>query len=410
MNIVIVGLNFHPELTGIGKYTGDLAAYLAARGHAVRVITSPPYYPHWRIQSHYSGWLYQKETWRGVEIQRCPLWVPRRPTGFTRLIHLASFALSSIPALAAQLSWNPSVVICVAPALMSAPFSLVFARLSGAQAWIHVQDFELDAAQKLGLFPVSKWLADFAARFESFLLNDFDHLSTISKRMLTRLHEKVISPHKTSLFPNWVDTNLIHPLKDENSLRISLEIPAEKLIILYAGTMGKKQGLENLLAAARRLRDQTQIQFILCGDGSARAELEGDSQELPNVRFLPVQPIEKLNQLLNMADIHLLLQKADAADLVMPSKISGMLASGKAVIATADPQTELGQIVGEVGILVQPDDADALVKAILELAASNDKRIELGKKGREFAVSHWDSMAVLMEFEKDLRELAGHKH
>ncbi|MBI5944636.1 MAG: glycosyltransferase WbuB [Chloroflexi bacterium] len=410
MRILIVGLNFPPELISTGKYTGELAAYLAASGHAVRVITTPPYYPHWKIRDGYHAWRYTKEAWQGVEIQRCPLWVPRKPTGFTRLIHLASFALSSLPALAAQLSWKPSVVICVAPALMSAPFALVFARLSGAQAWIHVQDFELDAALKLGIFPVGKRLADFAARFESSFLNSFDHLSTISQRMLTRLHEKGISPHKTSLFPNWVDTNLIYPLMAENPLRTMLGIPDEKLIVLYAGTMGKKQGLENLLIAARRLRDQTQIQFILCGDGAVRAELEAAAQGLPNVRFLPVQPIEKLNQLLNLADIHVLPQRANAADLVMPSKLSGMLASGKAVIATADPQTELGQIVGEVGCLIQPDNADVLAAAILDLAASTKKRIELGKKGREYAVSHWGSTTVLTQFENCLRELAGRKH
>jgi len=410
MRILIVGLNFPPEPVSTGKYTGELAAFLAAQGHAVRAITTPPYYPHWKIQDGYHAWRYQKETWQGVEIQRCPLWVPRKPTGFTRLIHLASFALSSLPALASQWHWQPSVVICIAPALMNAPFALGFARLTGALNWLHIQDFELDTAIKLGLFPGGDRIAEWAARFESAFLSNFDHLTTISRQMLTRLHEKGISPHRTSLFPNWVDTNLIYPLMEESPLRTTLGIPPEKLIVLYAGTMGKKQGLENLLEAARRLRDQTQIQFILCGDGVIRSELEAAAQGLSNIRFLPVQPTERLNHLLNLADIHLLPQRANAADLVMPSKLSGMLASGKPVIATADPQTELGQIVGEVGCLVQPDDADALAAAILELAGSPEKRIGLGKKGREYAVKHWDSTTVLTQFENTLLELAGRKH
>jgi len=411
MRILILGLNFHPEPTGIGKYTGELASHLAAQGHSVRVITTPPYYPHWKIQNGYRAGRYQKETWHGVEIQRCPLWAPSRPTGITRLIHLASFAISSLPALMAQLGWKPSVALCIAPSLMNAPFALAYAHLSGAKAWLHIQDFELDAALKLGLLPGGKWLADLAAHFERALLNGFDHLTTISQRMLAHLHKKGISPNKTSLFPNWVDTAQIYPLLDEiNPLRASLGLPAEQLIILYAGTMGKKQGLENLLTAARTLQDHLQIQFILCGDGAIRAELEAAAQGLSNVRFLPVQPSEKLNQLLNMADIHILLQKADAADLVMPSKLSGMLASGKAVIATANPNTELGQVVSEVGILVPPEDTDALAKAILELADSSARRIELGKKGRAYAVKHWDSTAVFMQFENDLRELTTPKH
>jgi colanic acid biosynthesis glycosyl transferase WcaI len=407
MRILIVGLNFYPEPTGIGKYSGEFAAYLAGHGHFVRVITTPPYYPHWQVQAGYNAGRYQKEIWQGLEIQRCPLWVPGHPTGFTRLLHLATFAFSSLPALISQLNWKPNVVLCIAPALMNAPFVLAFARLSGSKSWLHIQDFELDAALKLGLFPADKRLSNPATRFEHFLLNGFDHLSTIADGMLDHLHEKGIPKNKTSLFPNWVDTNQIFPLGDENPLRSGLGLSAGQAVILYAGTMGKKQGLEDLLVAARNLQDQTQIQFILCGDGVVRAELEVAAQGLSNVRFLPVQPIEKLNQLLNLADIHILLQKADAADLVMPSKLSGMLASGKAVIATSNPNTELGRIVSKVGILVLPEDPGALTDAILALVKSPDHRNALGQKGRAYAVNQWDAGIVLSQFEQHLREMAG---
>lgn len=292
----------------------------------------------------------------------------------------------------------------IAPALMNAPLVLVFARLSGASPWLHIQDFELDASLKLGLFPAGKWLAGLAARFEFSLLNGFDRLSTISQRMLDHLRQKGIQKRKTRLFPNWVDTSKIFPLVDENPLRLSLNLPAGQLIILYAGTMGKKQGLENLLDAARILQGQTHITFVLCGDGVMRAELEAAAQGLANVRFLPVQPGEKLNQLLNMADIHVLAQKADAADLVMPSKLSGMFASGKAVIATAEPHTELGQVVSRTGMLVPPDDSTALADAISQLASSPAMRSDLGKKGREHAVQHWDSQMLLLKFEDELQQ------
>jgi colanic acid biosynthesis glycosyl transferase WcaI len=403
--ILILGLNFHPEPTGIGKYTGELAAYLVGQGHQVHVVTTPPYYPHWRVQQGYHAGRYQKENWRGVEVQRCPLWVPRHPTGFTRLIHLATFALSSLPALFFQLHWKPDVILCIAPALMNAPFALAFARLSGAPAWLHIQDFELDAALKLGLLPGGKWLADLSAHFERALLNGFDQLSTISEGMLSHLRKKGVAEDKTFLFPNWVDTNQIHPLdgNHSNPLRASLGLSSEQVVVLYAGTMGKKQGLEHLLVAARHLQDRPQVHFILCGDGAVRSELESTAQGMKNVRFLPVQPIEKLNQLLNIADVHVILQKGDAADLVMPSKLSGMLASGKPVIATADPDTELGRVVSKVGVLIPPEDAVALADAILQLAKSPSKRFDLGIKGREFVVKTWDAGITLMRFEQRLR-------
>lgn len=405
LKILILGLNFYPEPTGIGKYSGELAAYLAGQGYAVHVITTPPYYPHWQVGRGYHASRYQVETWQGVEVHRCPLWVPRRPTGVTRLIHLASFALSSLPVLFSQLRWKPDAILCIAPALMNAPFALMFARLCKTRAWLHIQDFELDAALKLGLFPGGKWLAALATRFERWLLNGFDQVSTISEAMLRHLQSKGIPPNKTVLFPNWVDTHRIYPLDDKiNPLRASLNLPADSVVILYAGTMGRKQGLEDLIEVARRLQDQPRIRFILSGDGVARPSLEHASKGLPNVQFLSVQPVETLNQLLNVADIHVLLQKADAADLVMPSKLSGMLASGRVVIATAHADTELGQVMKEAGVLVPPGDIAALEEQIQRLANSPIQRDELGKKGREYVVSNWDTHRILGQFEIHWRE------
>ena len=404
--ILIVGLNFHPEPIGIGKYSGEMAEYLAGRGHQVRVITAPPFYPHWQVPPGRRAWTYQRENHQGIEIQRCPLWVPRQPTGLTRLLHLASFALSSLPALLAQWRWKPSLVVCVAPALLNAPFALLFARLSGAKAWLHIQDFELDAALKLGLLPGGKWLAGLAARFERFLLNGFDKVSSISERMLMHLLEKGLPRNKVTLFPNWVDTRHIHPLGfAPNPIHADLGLAPGKVIVLYAGAMGKKQGLEHLLAAAGSLQDQAHIQFILCGDGAARAKLEQSAQGMSNVRFLPVQPYERLNHLLNLADVHILPQMAGAADLVMPSKLGGMLASGRAILATADPNTELGKVTQQVGVLVPPEDPAALANAIVGLVNDPLKRKRLGGLGREYACAHLEKEKILAQFEDALISL-----
>ncbi len=154
MRILISGINFSPELTGIGKYTGELAEYLALAGHEIRVVTAPPYYPQWKVLSGYSGWKYKLEREKGITIYRCPLWVPKRPRGLSRIIHLTSFALSSLLPLLLQLAWKPQIVISIAPAILSAPFALSVAKLSGAKSYLHIQDFELDAASSLGLIPI----------------------------------------------------------------------------------------------------------------------------------------------------------------------------------------------------------------------------------------------------------------
>jgi colanic acid biosynthesis glycosyl transferase WcaI len=402
MHIILLGINFHPELTGIGRYTGELAAYLAAQGHVVRVITTPPYYPHWKIQVGYRAWRYQKETWQGVEVQRCPLWVPRRPTGFTRLIHLATFAFSSLPALMTQLFWEPTVVLCIAPAMMNAPFALAFARLSGAKAWLHIQDFELDAAVNLKMLPGRQFFYPIARAFEHFILTRFDRISTISENMRLLCVEKGIEPQQAFLLPNWVDTKKIFPLSASNSLRFELNIAPQTFVALYHGNMGRKQGLELLLEAARLLKSNSEILFVLCGEGTAKKELVEHAASLPNVCFLELQPEEKLNELVNLADVHLLPQLGNAADLVMPSKLNTMLASGKPVIAGAYPGTQISQILDTIGIVIQPENAAALAESLINLYENPSERLKLGSLSRTYACQHLDKEMILSRFQAAL--------
>ena len=403
--ILILGLNFSPELTGIGRFTGEMALYLAGQGIRVRAITTPPYYPYWKIQPGYSGWQYRWEQIEGVEIIRCPLWVPKSITNRTRIPHLLSFAISSLPAMLLQASWKPDIVLCVIPTLFSAPAALLVARLCKAKAWLHIQDFELEAAFKLKMLPGIKRLYPLVHGLESGLLTHFDMVSTISERMLALCIDKGVSLRRIFLLPNWVDTQRIYPLVGSNPLRDELHLLDNQIIILYHGNMGRKQGLGILLDAADYLQKEVDIQFILCGEGVARSELEARAHELPNVRFLDVQPENRLNALVNLADIHVLPQLAGVADLVMPSKLTGMLASGKAVIATAHAHTEVGRIISKVGVLTPPEDPTTLAEAILSLARSPERRSRLGKSGREYALQNWEVNIVLKRFEEQIFNL-----
>ena len=399
--LLILGLNFHPEMVGIGKYTGDLADYLVEQGYEIRVVAAPPYYPEWKIREGYSSFNYLNESNEGITIYRCPIWVPRRPTNITRVLHLISFAVSSAPILMSQIFWKPDLVLCVVPTLLTAPFAWLAARLSGAKCWLHIQDFELDAASKLGMLPgVNK----FVGFFERIIFTRFDRVSTISESMLRLLLKKGVSAQKGILFPNWVDTKSVFPRSDDN-LRDELSITSDQLVVLYSGSMGAKQGLEILVEVARQLESHREIVFVLCGEGPVRNELIDSARDLPNVRFLPLQPMDKLNPLLNTADIHILPQKADVADLVMPSKLLGMLASGKTIIATAMPETEIGRVVGQVGVLVPPRNSAALCEAILGLSKSTEQLKYLGESGRSYVCDNWGKDMVLQKFLKQMDDL-----
>ena len=178
MRILIHGINYAPERIGIGKYTGEMATWLAKCGHNVRIVTAPPYYPEWHVQGDYKAWWYKHERLTGVDVWRCPLWVPRSPSGSKRIIHLLSFALSSFPIMLLQILWRPDIVLAIEPPLFCTPQAWLAARLSGAKAWLHVQDFEVSAFFGLG-FSSSGLLQKIIAFLERCLMQKFDHVSSI---------------------------------------------------------------------------------------------------------------------------------------------------------------------------------------------------------------------------------------
>ena len=402
MRLLIYGLNHAPEPTGIGKFTGEMAAWLVARGHDVRVVTAPPYYPDWRIAEGYGGLSWRREEIAGVRVYRCPLYVPARPRGATRVIHLASFALSSFPvALWQALAFKPEVLIAVAPALISAPGAWLAARLAGAKALLHIQDFEVDAAFALGIVSGGA-MRRLALGLESWLLRRFDRVSSITPAMVQRLADKGVPAERRLLFPNWVDTREIHPVESE--LRPTLGLPAGAVVALYAGNMGEKQGVETLAETAAALRG-TPVHLLLAGAGAARLRLEAVTSGMAQVHWLPVQPAGRLNDLLNAADIHLLPQRADAADLVMPSKLAFMLASGRPVVAGAAAGTAVARAVEGAGLVVPPGDGAAMAAAVDALAGDPARRLVLGEAARARALTDWDREAILGRFEEALSNL-----
>jgi colanic acid biosynthesis glycosyl transferase WcaI len=393
MRILIYSANFAPEPTGIGRYSGDMACWLAEQGHEVRVVCAPPYYPNWKLDEKYRWPLYRREQWRGVDVWRTPLWVPKSPGGLTRILHLFSFALTSFPVMLWQIAWRPDVVFTVAPAFMCAPAGLLTATLSRARRWLHLQDFEVDVAFGMGLLK-GKLLQRIALRVEGSLLKRFDTVSTISARMMEKLRAKGVVHSKTCYLPNWVDMSRIKPAKN-GSFRRHLNIREDATVMLFSGTLSGKQGLMVIPEVARLLQSRKDIFFVICGDGVMKPELEAAAEGLSNIRFLPLQPTARISDLLGIADIHILPQSPDAADLVLPSKLSGMLASGRPVIATCRAGTEISEIVSQCGIVVAPENSAELAEAIVALTDDVAHRALLGRRARAFAEDHFERNAVL---------------
>ena len=387
-----------------------MAEWLAGRGHEVRVITAPPYYPAWRIREDYRGRLFRTERpAAGLTVYRTPLYVPAKPSGVKRMLHLFSFMLGSIPAMLRQIFWRPEVVWTVEPTFFGAPLALLVARATGAGAWLHVQDYEIDAAFDLGLLPAEGPVHALALGLERFFTKSFDRVSSISPMMVSRAEQKGVSAQQATLFPNWVDVETIQPEAREtaNAFREELGL-AGKIVFLYSGNMGNKQGLESLAPLAAALEGDARVHFVFCGDGAFRPQLETLVRDRRNVTMLPLQPLERLGSLLNAANIHLLPQRAGAADLVMPSKLTGMLASGRPVLATANSGTMLADVLtGEtelsaLGLSVPAGDDQAFYVAARRLIDSAELRETLGANAREYAVQWLGRDEVLSRFEQEL--------
>ncbi len=394
MKIILLSMNFAPELTGIGKYSGEMADELVRRGHEVVVVCAPPYYPKWDLARGYSNQAYTREqTKPGLTVMRCPVWLPKRLGGLSRLLHLASFAASSFPVLMRLVAGRPALVFVVAPALFAAPAGWLTARLSGATAWLHVQDFEMDAAFELGLLR-GAFVRKLVRAGERRLMGAFDRVSTISRRMLRQLDSKGVGVERRELLPNWVDIDQVVPGDRSPGLRRMLSIGDQQTVCLFSGTLNRKQGLAAVVDAARLLASRRDIVFVICGNGELRKSLEDASRDLPNVRFLDLQPLSRLNELLNMADVHLLPQLRGAADLVMPSKLGGMLASGRPVVAAAAQGTEIATVVEGCGVVTEPECAQGIADAIVELASDEERRLRLGVAARDYAHRNFATGAV----------------
>ena len=326
-----------------------MCEWLASKGHAVRVVCPPPYYPFWKVQAPYAAWRYGCEEIAGVAVTRCPIWVPRRARGWKRMLYAASFLISSFPVMLREMVRRPDVVLVIEPSFLNAVSSLFFAKIAGAPAWLHVQDFELDLAFDL-------------QQFRNARLRSLVRRVGIVGDAAVRYGIHNLRPHDGALAREGRGRAAVRAVSELGRYRGH---PAswprargDKVVALYSGTTGAKQNLELLVDAARLIADRPDIEIVICGNGTAA--LEERARDLPNVRFLPLQPLESLNELLNSADIHLLPQKASAADLVMPSKLLGMVASGRAMIATAAEETEVGRVVSQCGVLVAPEDPGAL--------------------------------------------------
>lgn len=413
MKILLISLNYSPELTGIGKYNGEMLEKLHKCGVEVQAIVAPPYYPEWRVNQQYKSYLYKKEFVNGIDITRCPLYVPSKVTTIKRLLHLSTFAVSSSIALLIKLiKSKPDVIFLVQPTLFCAPATLLFSKLFGVKTVMHIQDFEVDAMFGLGMVSEGK-VARFVRRTESWLMKKFDVISSISYSMLENAERKGVDKSKLLFFPNWADTSFVTPETDGSVLRKEWGFAEEDKVVLYAGNIGQKQGLEIVIESAKSFENDKSVKFVFVGAGAYVDTLKelAKASGLDNVYFKPLQDWENVPAMLSMADVHLVVQKKGAADAVLPSKLTNILSAGGHALVTAEESTELGKIEQanpDIYTRVEPENTKDFIAGLKNVLVKDTSKPNV--IARNYALKNLDINNIIERFVSDIDKLVKGKY
>lgn len=409
-SVSLVSINFTPEPTGIAVYSTGLATHLARAGWRVTVHTTFAYYPQWRKQPADRYRALRTERIAECKVVRTWAYVPTRPTAIRRILHEASFALAT--ALAVLFSRTPQLTIVVSPPLPTAPIVLLLARLKGSRTLLHIQDLQPDTALELGM--LRPGLATTVLHAIERLTYRLAHtVSTVSDGMRRRIERKGVPDTKLLVLRNWANDEAVRPAPKTTPLRIEWGLD-DRFVVLYAGNLGVKQGLEVLLDAAASCTDAP-ITFVIVGDGGERLALESRARDrgLLNVRFHSVVPVERLPELLATADLCVIPQRAGLSDLVLPSKLGNILASARPVVAAAEPGSDLARVIEEArcGRVVPPGDAAAFAAAIEAMRLAPDL-VAMGEHGRRYMQAQLTEKSVLGAFEAAARAMAltGQRH
>ncbi|MEO3407490.1 WcaI family glycosyltransferase [Mucilaginibacter sp. CAU 1740] len=396
-SVLIIGINFSPELTGIGKYTGEMVDWLTENNFKCNVVTSFPYYPYWKVQKPYKNRFYTRETLKNgkLNIYRCPMYVPKQPSGLKRLIHEFTFFLSAL-VMVTYLLFKPKkdYIFCMAPPFHLGFLGMYYRFFKGGKIVYHIQDLQIEAARDLQMIK-SKAVFKVLFGMEKRIMRSVNYVSTISSGMLKKISNK--TDKNVLFFPNWVDTTAYCPLYDSAELKILWGFHQDDKIVLYSGSIGEKQGLDAILTVAKQLQESSFIKFVICGTGPYKEKLIASArdQKLNNVHFLPLQEPNMFNNFLNMADVHLIIQKKSAGDLVMPSKLTTILAVGGLALITAEPGTNLFEVVNDnqMGIIIPSENSSSLKDAIYSCCTRDNSSVKLN--GRIYAENHLNKNSIL---------------
>lgn len=396
MKIHVWGINYSPEVTGIGPYNTALCEFLATQGHTVRMITSFCYYPAWRKLPSERGTAYRTDQMDGVTVHRCWHYVPRKVSTLKRIAHELSFVTTSF--LRQLFLPRPDLLIVISPPLLLGPAAWLICKLKASKFLFHVQDLQPDAAAGLGMLGEGRLLKALR-RIERFTYKNAARVSGITPGMLRRFEERGVPREKTVYFPNGVDIPEFWRLPKRGSFRERHGYAEDDFLVVYSGNMGRKQGLQVLLEAATQVTNP-HIKFLFCGDGAQRDALERYAQSLglQNCRFLALQPQQHYHELLVDADLCVVAQQPGSGNCFFPSKLLKAISFSKPILAITEASTELAKYVREEGIGSTVSNSPEEAAEYLDEVSVNQEVLNAQARAALKVAKRFDLTAILIKF------------
>jgi colanic acid biosynthesis glycosyl transferase WcaI len=414
VNLLVLCPHFAPDLAPTGEVMTQIVGGLVDRGHRLHVVTSLPWYQHHRVEDAWRGrpWRTERTSWgritRAHPFPTDKTNIPARAIAFGGFTGLAASLATASPA-------RPDIVLAMSPPLTLGLAGWTVARLRRAPFVFNIQDVFPDVAVELGVLTNRRVIAA-ASWLERVSYQAADAVTVLSEDLRDNVVAKLAGRRrgdsdKVRVIPNFVDTVQIRPADPENTYRKEHGLTG-KQVVLYAGNVGLSQSVDLLVEAARRLADRDDVVFVVNGGGSALADLERAAAGLANVRFVPMQPKERLPEVLAAGDIHVVPLRRGLAKASVPSKLYSILAAGRPVLASVDEGTEVARTVHRAGagIAVPPEDPDAFAAALLTLLDDPDGARRMGERGRQFVESWASPAAVAARYEDLFQELRDHRH
>jgi colanic acid biosynthesis glycosyl transferase WcaI len=400
MKLLIFGINYFPELTGIAPYTTELAEHFAANNHSVQVVTGVPHYPEWRRRP-----IPRESGRRNPRVIRYQHFVPKRANALGRMLYEVTWLGSAARFLIAS---RPDAVFGVVPSLSGGILAVTAARKWRAPVGLIVKDLMGPSASQSG-YSGGRSVAWITAKIEAAVLRRADRVAIISDGFLPYVRGAGVPDSRIQRVTDWTHPGA--PTESPEACRRRLGWGPADFICLHSGNMGQKQGLDTVLDAATRLRAHG-IRVVLAGNGNDRPRLEERvaTEGLTNVSFLELQEAGQYEAMLRSADVLLVNQRASVAEMSLPSKLAAYFAAGRPVVAAVSYKSQTAREVraSKAGLIVNPGDPSALLEAVANLKDSPETAAVLGWNGKEYARDNLSSAVGLAGYDLFLQRLCGY--